>query len=78
MTDAMVRVSQDLQAIARELDQRLAQTAGQRVRFSLFVWTEGRASYISTAHRDDVIAVLEGMIARWKDGMPDIPAHEVQ
>jgi hypothetical protein len=73
----MIAVSKDLEKIARRLDRLIEEAAGERVSFSLFVWTEGRCSYISTANRDDVIQVLEGMIAGWKAGMPDVPAHNV-
>lgn len=73
----MVRVSLVLQDIARELDDRIAGVAGVRTPFSLFVWTRPRCSYIATCDRDAVIATLETMIAGWKNGMPDVPAHQV-
>lgn len=72
------KVSRELQTIARELTARLDGVAGESTSWSLFVWTEGRASYIGHyADRAQVIAVLETMIARWKAGMPDVPAHEI-
>lgn len=76
MSADAVKVSEHLQAVARELDQRLERIAGKRVAFSLFVWTDGRSNYISTADRSEIIAVMEQMIAGWKQGMPDVPAHE--
>jgi hypothetical protein len=76
MSDARI-VSKQLQSIAADLGVRLEQLTGHRVAFSLFVWTDGRASYISTAARHEVIAVLEQMLAGWRKGMPDVPAHEV-
>lgn len=78
MSEASIKVSKELQTIADELRDRLNNVAGTQVQFSLFVWTEGRASYISTASRKEVIETLEIMIRRWKEGMPDIPAHEVR
>lgn len=76
---AMLGVSRQLQEIARKIDDMVAEAAGERVAFSLFVWTQGRCSYISSGtDRREIIAVLEAMIAGWKGGMPDIPAHEVQ
>jgi len=77
MSDEIRKVSLAMQDIATELDQRITEIAGRRVAFSLFVWTDGRCNYISTAERQEIIAVLEGMIAGWKAGMPDIPAHEL-
>ena len=74
---ASIRVGQELQTVAAELSARLNGIAGQDVAWSLFVWTDGRASYIAHADRAQVIGVLEHMIARWKQGMPDIPAHEI-
>ena len=76
---AMEAVSRELQRVARDLDADLAEVAGERVAFSLFVWTEGRCSYVSSgAMRSEVIVVLEAMIARWKAGEPDVPAHEAR
>lgn len=76
---AAVRVSEALQGVAHGLDERLTEIAGERVTFSLFVWTEGRANYISNAaDRDQVAGVLRKMLEGWDAGMPDIPAHEVR
>lgn len=77
MPDEIRKVSLALQDIARELDTRIEGVAGKKIAFSLFVWTDGRCNYVSTADRQEVIHVLEGMIAGWKKGMPDIPAHEI-
>lgn len=78
MSDAIRKVSLELRAIADELEARIEAVAGERVAFSLFVWTAGRCNYISTAQRPEVIQVLEGMIAGWRKGMPDIPAHKIE
>lgn len=72
------KVSKNLQSIGRGLDKKLTRAAGERVSFSLFIWTEGRANYISnTSDRKEIAQVLEQMIAQWRAGMPDIPAHEI-
>ena len=72
----MEAVSRGLPAIAQTLDSEIQLVAGEPVAFSLFVWTKGRCSYISSAtERREIITVLEAMIARWKAGAPDIPAH---
>lgn len=77
MEGAAVKVSRELQTIADELQTRLNGVAEMPVMFSLFVWTQGRANYIANADRQQIIAVLEELIEKWKSGFPDIPAHEV-
>jgi hypothetical protein len=76
MNDAVV-ISQSLQEIATEIDERLTKLVGHKVSFSLFVWSEGRSNYISTAPRIEVATVLLEHIKGWVEGMPDIPAHKV-
>lgn len=74
-----VKVSMALQTIAGDLDATLAMVAGKPVSFSLFVWTEGRANYISTSNnRAEIKAAIQSIIDGWDAGMPDVPAHEVQ
>ena len=70
-------VSRHLQTIAHELDKRLTELVGHRVAFSLFVWTDGRSNYISTADRSEVAPVLVEHLKGWAEGMPDVPAHEI-
>lgn len=77
MMSPMEKVSHGLLEIARKLDDQIETVAAERVAFSLFVWTDGRCNYVSTADRTEIIAVLEGMIEKWKAGHPDIPAHEL-
>lgn len=76
MSDA-TEVSKHLQTIATEIDQRIAKLVGHRVAFSLFVWTDGRSNYISTAPRGEVAEVLTRHLEAWAAGMPDVPAHRV-
>lgn len=78
MDGAMRKVSKAAQDICARLDAELEEIAGEKVAFSLFIWTGGRCTYVSTApDRREIINVLEQMIAKWKAGMPDIPAHDV-
>jgi hypothetical protein len=76
--NAMMRVSRAAQDLATELDERIEEIAGERVAFSLFIWTRGRCTYVSTAERPEIIRTLEMMLDGWKAGMPDVPAHKVQ
>ena len=79
MSAAMKKISMQGQDIARMVEGQLEAVAGERVGFSLFVWTKGRCTYVSNCpDRAEIITVLEQMIESWKKGMPDIPAHEVQ
>ncbi|MBN9459013.1 MAG: hypothetical protein J0I54_20465 [Bosea sp.] len=72
----MEAVSRDLRRIAGVVDEEIREAAGEPVAFTLFVWTKGRCSYISSAtERGEIITVLGAMIARWKAGEADIPAH---
>ena len=52
-------------------------TAGERVAFTLLVFTEGRASYISTASRPESVREIQHLLELWGHGQPDVPAHEV-
>ena len=74
MNDA-AKLSENLQLIASELDARIEALMGKRVAFSLFVWTDGRSNYVSTADRSEIIPVIEEHLRGWKAGMPDVPAH---
>jgi hypothetical protein len=42
------------------------------------VFTEQRASYISTVKREDSVREIKALLDDWANGLPDIPAHEVQ
>ena len=71
-----LQLSRDLKGIAKRLDKMIEQSAGQRVAFTLMVYTDGRASYLSTASREDSIREMKKLIEMWEAGMPDIPAHQ--
>lgn len=71
-------VSQSLQVIAQLVDKVLEDVAGERVAFTLMVYTPGRASYIGTAPREVAIAEMRTLANHLEAGMPDVPAHEVQ
>lgn len=77
MKPSTIRLSQHLQAIARGLDQSIEAAAGERIGFTLLVFTEGRASYISTVERADSVREIKTLLSLWEQGMPDVPAHNV-
>jgi hypothetical protein len=82
-----IKLSRGMERIADAIVARIGQLIGQReakqVSFSLFLWHNdsdgegGHASYIGTCEREQMIPVLEAMIARWKAGDPQPPLHKV-
>lgn len=77
MKASTLALSWSLQDIARDLDKAIEKAAGERVAFTLMVFTEGRASYISTAPREFSVAEIKNLLTLWGHDMPDVPAHEV-
>lgn len=76
MKHSTLALSRELQGIARNLDKAIESAAGERVAFTLVVFTEDRASYISTAPRPDSVREMKSLIGYLEQGMPDVPAHE--
>lgn len=76
MNDATIKVSHAMRPLAEGIDGALLQVAGERVGFTLIVYTEGRASYISNVTREESIREMKKLISLWEQEMPDIPAHE--
>lgn len=78
MKPSTIRVSQSLQDVAKGLSQVLEKIAGEPVAFSLIVFTEVRASYVSNAPREDCVREIKRLLECWEQGMPDVPAHDFQ
>lgn len=78
MNQSTIQLSQTLPKIAQELDKQIEQAAGERMAFTLVVFSPDRASYISTADRAESIQQLRFLLDQWETGMPDVKAHEVQ
>lgn len=70
-----LRVSMALQDIAATLNTMLTDVAGEEVAFVLVVQADKVAQYVSNAKREDGSELLESLLARWKAGRADIPAH---
>jgi len=68
-------VSLALQQMAQEIDDFLAQRAGERVPFVIVLEVGGVAQYVSNTKRADGVAMIEHLFSRWKAGRADIPAH---
>lgn len=64
-----------LQAIAGGVQDALQDAAGEPVAFVLVLQVGGVAQYVSNASRADGTELIESLLARWKAGRADIPAH---
>lgn len=78
MNTSTKALSLELKNIASRLSKDIDRAAGTHMGFTLLVYTEGRASYISNVAREDAVRELKHLLSIWEAGMPDIPAHEVQ
>lgn len=79
VSKANLKVSENMQGIAELLETALVEIAGKNMGFSLVVFNDtpnSRLSYISNCDREKVMNALEALLKGWKEGMPDIPAHE--
>lgn len=74
MSAAAIRLSLKMQALAGAIDAAL-EVAGKRSAFVLVLQVDGVAQYVSNADRSDGQALIESLLARWKAGRADIPAH---
>ena len=64
-----------LQAMAGSIHNTLQDAAGEPVAFVLVLQTGVVAQYISNTTRADGTDLIESLLARWKAGRSDIPAH---
>ena len=69
------RLSIELQDIAARVHTLLEQAAGEPCAFVLVVQADKVAQYVSNADRKDGTELIESLLARWKAGRADIPAH---
>lgn len=72
---ASQRLSIAMQDIASDLSARLKHETGEDLAFVLVVSADNVAQYVSNAKREDGSALIESLLARWKAGRADIPAH---
>lgn len=72
---AHLRVSLSLQWLAQYVDDFLKERAGERVSFVLMVNVGDVTQYVSNTDRKDGESLVESLLARWKAGRADIPAH---
>lgn len=72
---ASLRISVQGQAIAQALSDTLENIAGEPVAFVLVLQADKVAQYLSNCERKDGVDLIESLLARWKAGRADIPAH---
>lgn len=70
-----LRLSIAMQDIAASVEDMLEGAAGEPVAFVLVCQADGVAQYVSNTSRADGAELIEGLLARWKAGRADIPAH---
>jgi hypothetical protein len=72
---ASARLSVRLQDIAQSLAEVLNEVAGEPIAFVLVLNADKTAQYISNCDRKHGRELIESLLARWKAGRADIPAH---
>lgn len=74
----IARVSAELQSIAKQIDELLADAAGGRVPWTLQVWAEpggsGEMIYVGNVERADVKRAMQEVVENW-DRDSHVPAH---
>ena len=69
------RLSIALPIVADYLNDLLKEAAGEEIAFVLVVQADKVAQYVSNTKRADGAELIESLLARWKAGRADIPAH---
>jgi hypothetical protein len=69
------RLSIALPIVAQYVTDLLAEAAGEEIAWVLVCQADGVAQYVSNTKRADGAELIEGLLARWKAGRADIPAH---
>lgn len=72
---ASERLSVLLPTLADLIEGALKEITGQHVPFVLVLQVDEIAQYIANVKREDGKAIIEELLARWKAGRADIPAH---
>ena len=75
MTSQAACVSLILQDLAAAVADILRDAAGKDIAFVLIVSVDKTTQYISNTKRADGMELIEELLARWKAGRADIPAH---
>lgn len=65
-----------MQDIARTVQVMIKEACGEDIAFTLLVFTEPQANYVSSAPRDVSIAQLRRVLNIQESGEQEVPAHE--
>lgn len=74
-TTVSMRLSVNLQGIASQIDDALLDATGERLHWVLIVNADDVSQYVSSGDRKAGVELIESLLARWKAGRADIPAH---
>ena len=80
MISPEVKTSIAMQELAKAISESLMAITGEDMGFMLMVFNttnDARTNYISNCDREEVIDSMKFLLDKWADGLPDIPAHEV-
>lgn len=72
---ASLKFSVQAQVLASALSDLLEEMTGEPMAFVLIVQADQVAQYVSNVERKDGVDLIESLLARWKAGRADIPAH---
>lgn len=70
-------VSQHMQEIMEEIDNRLEGIAGTRLGFTLLVFTDEYTNYASNLSQSDCLLLLAKLVEQLEEGTLDTPAHKI-
>jgi hypothetical protein len=54
-----------LQVLAQAVDTTLKTVAGKKTSFSIIVWQDGEANYVSNSDRESVRKAMQEVLDRW-------------
>ncbi len=77
MDGTAIKLSKSLKQIADNLEKDILEKSGEKLGFTLMVFTEDRAQYISNVDRQVSVEQIKNMLDYWEKGMPDVPAHDI-
>jgi hypothetical protein len=80
MSSPDIKISKNLQAVAKRLTDELDGIAGEHVAFSLIVFNTqpgSRMNYVANCERTEVMGAMKSLLLKWENGMPDMNAHEI-
>ena len=71
------KISKKIKKIAKRIDVLIKNACGERVGFTLIIYTPDNASYVSSVTREDNMKQLKHLLKSWEEGKPDVKAHEI-